>query len=227
MKHPTTRYSELKYEKTPYRLNGKPRVWVLERQPGTDIGSDLLKLWGRFLLLRGKKELFMALILIAAFVRSGPVYAYEPPTIKEVPTTIERIQPLKPVAVLKAKIPAKKHKKAIPKPKPVVSAPRASRASGSCADWMRAAGVPITAATNKLIINESGCNPTAQNPTSSAYGIGQFLDSTWGLPGVDCVKSSDPVYQIRCMDKYVKVVYTTWENALAKWYSRCAVHCWY
>ena len=26
---------------------------------------------------------------------------------------------------------------------------------------------------------ESGWNPNAQNPTSSAYGIAQFLDSTW------------------------------------------------
>jgi len=30
-----------------------------------------------------------------------------------------------------------------------------------------------------LIVNESGWNPKSQNPKSTAYGLGQFLDSTW------------------------------------------------
>ena len=29
---------------------------------------------------------------------------------------------------------------------------------------------------------ESGWNPNAQNPSSTAYGIPQFLDSTWAAP---------------------------------------------
>ena len=30
---------------------------------------------------------------------------------------------------------------------------------------------------------ESGWNPNAQNPSSTAYGIAQFLDSTWAGTG--------------------------------------------
>ncbi len=41
---------------------------------------------------------------------------------------------------------------------------------------------------------ESGWNPSAQNPTSSAYGIAQFLDSTWAGTGI--AKTSDGYRQI-------------------------------
>ncbi len=41
---------------------------------------------------------------------------------------------------------------------------------------------------------ESGWNPNAQNPTSTAYGIAQFLDSTWASTGI--AKTSDGYRQI-------------------------------
>jgi hypothetical protein len=41
---------------------------------------------------------------------------------------------------------------------------------------------------------ESGWNPNAQNPSSTAYGIPQFLDSTWGGTGIG--KTSDGYRQI-------------------------------
>ncbi|WP_448628150.1 aggregation-promoting factor C-terminal-like domain-containing protein [Geodermatophilus sp. URMC 64] len=41
---------------------------------------------------------------------------------------------------------------------------------------------------------ESGWNPNAQNPTSTAYGIPQFLNSTWASTGI--AKTSDPYRQI-------------------------------
>ena len=41
---------------------------------------------------------------------------------------------------------------------------------------------------------ESGWNPNAQNPSSTAYGIPQFLDSTWAGTGI--AKTSDPYRQI-------------------------------
>jgi hypothetical protein len=41
---------------------------------------------------------------------------------------------------------------------------------------------------------ESGWNPAAQNPRSSAYGIPQFLDSTWKSTGI--AKTSDGYRQI-------------------------------
>lgn len=103
----------------------------------------------------------------------------------------------------------------------------ATSVSGSCTDWMQQAGIPITEATRTLILKESSCRPTAQNPTTSAYGIGQFLDSTWATVG--CVKTSDPVQQLVCMQRYVVQRYASWDNALATWYSRCGsdLGCWY
>ena len=38
---------------------------------------------------------------------------------------------------------------------------------------------------------ESGWNPDAQNPTSTAYGIAQFLDSTWAGTGI-CLLYTSP-----------------------------------
>lgn len=78
-------------------------------------------------------------------------------------------------------------------------------------------------ALNKLWTNESGWNNTAQNPTSTAYGIAQFLDSTW--PGYG-TKTSDPAGQIAAGLKYVKGRYGTpinalnfWNNQSPHWYS--------
>lgn len=42
--------------------------------------------------------------------------------------------------------------------------------------WAASQMAPLIKLWNK----ESGWNPNAQNPTSSAYGVAQFLDSTWG-----------------------------------------------
>jgi TP901 family phage tail tape measure protein len=52
---------------------------------------------------------------------------------------------------------------------------------------------PEWSALVALINSESGFNPTAQNPTSSAYGLFQFLDSTWSSVGGS--KTSDPALQ--------------------------------
>ncbi|MGY1624695.1 transglycosylase SLT domain-containing protein [Geodermatophilus sp. SYSU D00965] len=46
----------------------------------------------------------------------------------------------------------------------------------------------------KLWGKESGWNPNAQNPSSTAYGIPQFLDSTWAGTGI--AKTSDGYRQI-------------------------------
>lgn len=53
-----------------------------------------------------------------------------------------------------------------------------------------------------LVDHESDWNPLAQNPNTSAFGIGQFLDSTWSLVG--CEKSEDPEYQVDCMIEYIR-----------------------
>jgi hypothetical protein len=50
------------------------------------------------------------------------------------------------------------------------------------------------AALDKLVTRESSWNPMAQNPTSTAFGLFQFLDSTWGNYGH--TKTKDPRAQI-------------------------------
>lgn len=69
-----------------------------------------------------------------------------------------------------------------------------------------------------LIMGESGFRNTAQNPTSSAYGLFQFLDSTWGSVGAS--KTSDPWAQTIAGLKYIAGSYGSPANAYAKWSSR-------
>jgi Transglycosylase SLT domain len=54
---------------------------------------------------------------------------------------------------------------------------------------------------------ESGFDNTAQNPTSTAYGMFQFLDSTWA--GVGGTKTSDPTKQAQYGCAYIKARYGT------------------
>lgn len=76
------------------------------------------------------------------------------------------------------------------------------------------------AAIDFIFTHESGWNPTAQNPTSTAYGIPQFLDSTWGPYGG---KTSDPATQIRDGIQYMVDRYGSPNAAAAFWQS----HNWY
>lgn len=64
-----------------------------------------------------------------------------------------------------------------------------------------------------LGMKESGWRNTAQNPTSTAYGIGQFLNSTWA--GVGMGKTSDPALQVEAMARYIKNRYGSPSRALA------------
>lgn len=74
-------------------------------------------------------------------------------------------------------------------------------------------------AFNALVHGESGWNPAAKNPTSTAWGLGQFLVSTaraYGLPyGV-----ATPAQQLDAMMRYIADVYGNPSNAYAKWLSR-------
>lgn len=67
-------------------------------------------------------------------------------------------------------------------------------------------------AFNKIIKKESGWKPTAQNPDSTAYGLGQFLDSTWETVG--CEKTDVAEVQIDCTILYIKDRYETPNKAL-------------
>lgn len=116
-----------------------------------------------------------------------------------------------------------------PKPTKTVTPPVQaiqSAPKGSCADWMAQAGIPLTPATQKLVLNESGCRTNAINPSSGACGIPQ----AWPCAKLKCpLNDSGAVCQLKWMDKYVKDVYGTWDSALSKWYSRCGSKqgCWY
>lgn len=67
-------------------------------------------------------------------------------------------------------------------------------------------------AFESLIYKESSWKHTAQNPNSSAYGLGQFLNSTWSSVG--CVKTIDKYKQIDCVIEYVSQRYKTPTRAL-------------
>jgi hypothetical protein len=76
-------------------------------------------------------------------------------------------------------------------------------------------------ALERLVQKESSWNPNAQNPTSTAYGLFQFLDGTWGAYGQ---KTSDPRLQAQYGLQYIKDRYGDPQNALAfhnahNWYS--------
>ncbi len=87
------------------------------------------------------------------------------------------------------------------------------------------AGVPDSWATNDalatIVERESSFRPTAQNPKSTAYGLFQFLNSTWKGTGV--AKTSDPVQQTTAGMVYIRSRYKTPEQALSFWNK----HHWY
>lgn len=68
-----------------------------------------------------------------------------------------------------------------------------------------------------LIDKESGGNPNARNPSSTAYGLFQFLDSTWGT--VNAVRTSDPRGQAVAGLRYVAQRYGT-PSAAAEFHRR-------
>ena len=74
---------------------------------------------------------------------------------------------------------------------------------------------------NYIISHESSWNPNAQNPHSSAFGLAQFLNSTWKTVG--CVKTKDPEIQIDCSIKYMKQRYGSIHKAKVFWVE----HRWY
>ena len=67
----------------------------------------------------------------------------------------------------------------------------------------------------QLVQHESGFNPNAQNPSSTAYGLFQFLDSTWAGTGVD--KTSDPWQQSVAGLRYIKNRYDNPQGAWDFW----------
>jgi hypothetical protein len=106
------------------------------------------------------------------------------------------------------------------------AAAQSVNASGGCSEWMRQAGIPINNATRTLIAKESGCRPSAVNPSSGACGIPQAYPCS-KLP---CsLNEAGAVCQLQWMQNYVMQRYGSWESALSFWYSKCGSPqgCWY
>lgn len=97
-----------------------------------------------------------------------------------------------------------------------------------CVHASRLERVPLEwQAMRSLLKRETGTynvtsrHATLRNPRSSAYGVAQFLDSTWKGTGIK--KTSDPIMQIRAMYRYVHARYGSAAKALAfhkrnRWY---------
>jgi hypothetical protein len=85
-------------------------------------------------------------------------------------------------------------------------------------------GVPFAESKllTELIGRESGFRSTAQNPTSTAYGYGQFLTSTRNsyAKKYPNLNYNNPVDQIVLTYKYIKDRYGTVQNALTQWEHR-------
>ncbi len=90
--------------------------------------------------------------------------------------------------------------------------------TGTCAEWMAAAGITDIVNATYIIMSESGCNPNAVNRSSGACGIGQQLPcGKWPHAW------NEPVGAMIDMQNYVNARYGSWANAVAFWRS----HNWY
>lgn len=84
-----------------------------------------------------------------------------------------------------------------------------------CHIWAAQAGIELPASAIALIARESSCNPSAQNPTSSACGIAQ------NIRGCDSAGyGRDPITQLIWMRDYVIGRYGSWDSALSHSYSK-------
>jgi hypothetical protein len=91
-----------------------------------------------------------------------------------------------------------------------------SGASGNLDSWIQQAGFSQADIPSlKWIIAHESINsdPNSQNPNSTAYGLMQFLDTTWKGTGIQ--KTSDPVQQLIAGKKYIEDRYGTVDDAKA------------
>lgn len=154
---------------------------------------------------------FLIALLATLFVMLTTTVT-KPKEVRHDPAPIKRQSIIQP---LQAK--AYAHKQPVAPVAPKASPVASTSVSGTCEDWMRQAGITDIPTALWLVQHESGCRSTAQNPHSTAYGIFQFLDSTWA--GAGCTKTSDPVQQMVCGQRYVNNRYGGWSGAKAFWQS--------
>ncbi|WJN63070.1 hypothetical protein [Streptomyces phage phiScoe3] len=149
---------------------------------------------------------------------SGAVMAEK--TREPEPTPIHDTQPIPRVTttVTVTPKPSPSPTKAKPKPKPSPKASlRTPKQIGKALAAKRGWTGSEWEALESLWTGESDWNPHAQNPTSTAYGIAQFLDDTWAYVGA--TKTSDATRQIEAGLDYIAASYGTPSKALAFWHS--------
>ena len=109
----------------------------------------------------------------------------------------------------------------IPEPKPVNIPPKPREAAREVKKDLTAIQKQVQSIANEygwgageqwealswIIQKESSWNPTAQNKTSTAYGLFQFLDMT--RTSYNCPKTADVEIQTKCGIKYIKARYKT------------------
>lgn len=81
--------------------------------------------------------------------------------------------------------------------------------TGSCSEWINAAGITDAASASTLIGRESGCNPYSVNASSGACGIGQALPCS----KTGCAMG-DGACQTIWMNQYVLGRYGSWAAGL-------------
>jgi hypothetical protein len=91
--------------------------------------------------------------------------------------------------------------------------PAANRALGMKIAQQMGVGSQF-AAIDYVASHESGWRTNAQNPKSTAYGIGQFLNGTWAAYGG---KTNNAAQQIRDMIEYMNDRYGSPTNAMRHW----------
>jgi hypothetical protein len=105
----------------------------------------------------------------------------------------------------------------------MIKAAEAAAAAAAAAARSAAAGVSVAlgggGARAWIIAHESGGNPRAQNPTSSASGLYQMIDGTWRAYGGSTAHAKDAsvAEQNAVADRYVAARYGSWENAQRFW----------
>lgn len=88
--------------------------------------------------------------------------------------------------------------------------------SGTCSEWMAQAGISNPALAYEIFMKESGCSPTASNPSSAAHGVCQSLPaSKMATHGSDYL--SNPITQMRWCESYAMARYGSWESAWQFW----------
>lgn len=81
---------------------------------------------------------------------------------------------------------------------------------------------------DQLIQHESSWKPTNKNPGSTAYGLGQFLDTTWATVGG--AKTDDPMQQLQYIFSYLNqrpdyhgspsAAWAAWQSRSPHWYDQ-------